>query len=95
MLNEVILAGRIVELPPLAAGSNELFCQMRIAVRRSALEPEEETVFPVRIWKGLASVANEKYQLGTAVAIRGRLDICEDAIVIIAERVLFIAAEGQ
>ena len=93
MINEVILVGRIVELPPLTCNSNELYCQMKIAVRKSAMEPDREIILPISIWKGLATIANEKYQLGTTVGIRGRLDVVDDFVEIIAERVSFISAE--
>ncbi len=95
MLNEVILVGRIVELPPLTCSTHDLYCQMKIAVRKSAMEPEKEIILPICIWKGLASVANEKYQLGTMVGIRGRLDVTDDFIEIIAERVSFISTDEQ
>jgi len=83
MLNQIVLIGKLNSLP--VEESNNTLWKIRIE--------NEDGVFPVYVWKGVADVLAEK-EVGTLIAIKGKLTNTDDVLTVVAERVSLIT-EGE
>ena len=83
MLNQVVLVGRLVDMPRYCA-DNELY-QIKICT-------DDDVTLPVFVWGGMAQTIEEKYPMGTIMGIKGKL-VCNIWIEILAERISFMTAK--
>ncbi|MBR0386073.1 MAG: single-stranded DNA-binding protein [Erysipelotrichaceae bacterium] len=96
MLNQVIMIGKVSSFPQ----RNEkdfVLASFTMEVERPYCEPDGShriDVFPVVLWRGVADVISEKHHLGEVVAVKGRLEMNNGIMEIIAERVSFITSQS-
>ena len=84
MLNQVLLVGKIYLKPVYDERWNLTEHPYKLFI-----EADNE-IFSVYIWKGLADVIDEKYDVGTMVGIKGSLTTWNGNIYVIGEKVSFI-----
>jgi single-stranded DNA-binding protein len=95
MLNQIILVGRIRKLPEADPGEDRRYCDLPIEVVRSYQNAQgefESDVFTVKVWRGAADIAREKYTVGNIIGVKARLeqDRTTGCPLIIAEKLSFI-----
>ena len=96
MLNQIVIVGKIKEMPRLTDESGLHFAEMLVEVQRSYRNSNDEyesDCFKVILWRGIAEITLEHYQVGTTVGIKGRLEAYKENLgQIVAERVSFITS---
>ena len=87
MLNQVVLVGKIHALP--AIGDKTMMVEVDQQFQSSD-GTYEKMIFPVKLWYGITMETIGHYSIGTYVGIKGRLEMCDNRIIIAAERVSYI-----
>ena len=98
MSNTVMLVGRIVNDPTLERNEDKKYSLITVAVTRSFKNVEgvyETDFIPVVLWKGIAEQTCEWCKKGDLIGIKGRLQMEEDKIEIIAEKVTFLSSKRE
>lgn len=111
MLNQLILVGRIINMPKLIELEEKKYCNLTVAVPRNYKNEkgEYDTDFiDIKIWGVIAESTTEYCKIGDIVGIKGRIETREidikdseykqKVIEIIAEKVTFLSSskkEGQ
>ena len=94
MLNQIIIVGKIKEMPKLTDESGLHFAEMVVEVQRSyrnSFDEYDNDCFRVILWRGIAEITLDHYQIGQTVGIKGRLEEYNNNLgQIVAERVSFI-----
>ena len=97
MLNQVIMIGKVASFPQ-RNEKDYVLASFTMEVERPYFTADgqpQSDLFPVTLWRGIADVISEKYHLGETVAVKGRLEMNNGSIEIIAERVSFITRHGE
>ena len=87
MLNQVVLVGKIHSLPTME--DKTLMVEVDQQFQNSD-GSYEKMIFPIKLWYGITKETISRYRIGTFVGIKGRLEMCDNEIVIAAERVSYI-----
>ena len=103
MINSVILVGRIVSKPEIREVSNgKNICEVTLALKRpfkNASNVYDTDYVKVKFWEYLAINVNEYCDKGSAIGIKGRLQVRKfpkeenkpDALEVIGEQLIFIS----
>lgn len=94
MLNQLVIIGRVTENPELIKGEEKDICNITIAIPRNYKNTngEFETDFiPVILWQSLADNVSQYCHKGDLVGIKGRIEVMDEKLVVIAEKVTFLA----
>lgn len=95
MLNQVVLVGRLsdeIKIEELEDGKKS--CRIVLAVPRSFKNEngEYETDFiDCQLWHGIAENTKEYCKKGDVIGVRGRLQVIEHNLVVVAEKVTFLS----
>ena len=99
MLNNCILVGRLVNEPTIEALENgRKRSEITLAVQRQFknTEGEYETDFvPVALYEGIADNTANYCKKGDVIGIKGRLQFKEDKLMVVAEKVTFLASKKE
>lgn len=99
MLNNTVLVGRLVNDPTineLESGTKASIITLAVPRSYKNMNGEYETDFiPVVLWKGIAENTAEYCHKGDMIGIKGRLQIKEDKIEVIAEKVTFLSSSKK
>lgn len=93
MLNQTVLVGRLVNEPVI---EEEKHCTITLAVPRSYKneEGEYETDFiPITLYQAIANNAVEYCKKGDLVGIKGRIQVIDNDIEIVAEKLTFLSSK--
>ena len=93
-----MLVGRIFNDPTLERNEDKKYSLITVAVTRSFKNVEgvyETDFIPVVLWKGIAEQTCEWCKKGDLIGIKGRLQMEEDKIEIIAEKVTFLSSKRE
>ena len=96
MMNNIMLVGRLtnnLEMKELESGNK--FTEMVLAVNRSFKNSDgiyETDLIPVIVWEGISKQVAEYCGKGDTIGVRGRLQMDNDRITVIAERVTFLSS---
>lgn len=96
MLNQTVLVGRLVKDPVIEEGKN--YCELTIIVPRSFKNAEgiyEEDIIPITLYQTIAHNAVDYCKKGDLVGIKGRIQVKENDIEIIAERITFLSSKKE
>ena len=97
MLNNVILVGRLVNKPTIERIENgKEISRITLAVQRALknTDRENETDFiPVELYEGIAEKTTEYCHKGDVIGVKGRLQIKEDKLIVMAEKVTFLSSQ--
>jgi len=105
MLNQIILVGRIVEVPKLDKTENgNSITKLKIEIDRNFRNAEgiyEEDLIEVTLWKGIAESVTHLAKVGSLVAVKGRIQTHSYTknkktylnYEIIAEKVIFLTGK--
>lgn len=96
MLNQTVIIGRLVSNPEITQVEERSLCNIQIAVPRSYKNDngEYETDFvPVMVWDGIATNLNEYCHKGDLVGVKGRIEMKDNQIIIIAEKITFLSSK--
>lgn len=89
MLNQVILVGKIKEMPKC---QKDQTIEMKVELEKLC---GTNTVI-IELWKGIAEVVSENYGVGWLVGIKGRILPNEDGYgKVVAERLSFIGPKDE
>lgn len=94
MLNQVVLVGKAVE----EIKTTENQATIVIAVSRSFKNEEglyESDNIPVVLYNGIMQNAKEYCNKGTLIGIKGRIQMIDNSITIIAERITFLSSKKE
>lgn len=77
MLNNIVIVGKISELPQIreTVMGNKV-CSLQVEVQRSFPNSDgvyESDIVPITLWKGMAEEALEYANIGSIIGIKGRL----------------------
>ena len=92
MLNQIIMIGKVASFP-VRNEKDYVLASFVMEVERPYSQPDgshKTDLLPVTLWRGVADVISEKHHLGETVAVKGRLEMNNGTMEIIAERVSFI-----
>lgn len=105
MLNQVVLVGRVAELPEIKETASGIkLAQMLIEVDRSFRNSQgeyEKDLFMCTLWRGIAETAIAQCEVGSLIGVKGRLqagnfDTKEHSkfyyCEVVAEKVSFLSA---
>lgn len=98
MLNQIVLVGRIVEKPTLIEKENKKYWQITLAVNRSFKNEEgiyETDFVPIVLWQGIAENVVEYCNKGDIVGAKGRIEMADDKIQIVAEKITFLSNKKE
>lgn len=96
MLNQTVIIGRLVSNPEITQVEERSLCNIQIAVPRNYKNDkgEYETDFvPVMVWDGIATNLNEYCHKGDLVGVKGRIEMKDNQIIIIAEKITFLSSK--
>lgn len=85
MFNQIILIGKIVELPDDASDPLVIEVLDNFKNREGALRL---TTFKSMLWKGLLDTLRSSHQVGDVIVLKGRLIVMDDKYQIITESLL-------
>lgn len=94
MLNQIVLVGRLTETPEVEEGK----AMITLAVPRSYKNEngEYDTDFiPVRLFKGIAESTAEYCKKSDLISIRGRVQMQENKLLVVAEKVTFLSSKRE
>lgn len=89
-MNYVQVVGRIHALPKVTKALNTQYSKIEVTVKsnfRNSCGQFRDDVFDIYLWKGMKSDLLASSSIGSWVGIKGRLELDEGKIVIIAEHV--------
>lgn len=96
MLNQIVLAGRLVNEPTIEElEDGRKRSEITLAVNRQFknADGEYETDFiPVELYEGIAEKNTEYCHKGDAIGVKGRLQIKEDKLIVMAEKVTLLSS---
>ena len=99
MLNQTVLVGRLVQDPEIKELENDKkVCNITLAVTRSYKNADgiyETDFIPVTLWQGIAENVKEYCKKGDLVGVRGRLQVREDKVEVIGEKVTFLSSKAK
>ena len=97
MLNQVILVGRLVKKPQVEKTENgKDYANITLAVSRSFKNEEgiyETDFINCTLWEGVAIQTSNYCKSGDIIGVRGRLEKIKDKVVVIAEKITFLASK--
>lgn len=94
MLNQIVLVGKVVE----EIKTTENQSTIVISVLRSFKNEEglyESDNIPVVLYNGIAQNAAEYCNKGTLIGIKGRIQMIDNNITIIAEKITFLSSKKE
>lgn len=95
MLNQVVLVGRLVEKPEFIENENgKKVCNITLAVPRSFKNSDgvyETDFINIILWNGIALNTIEYCAKGDLIAVKGRLQMHNDKLELIAEKMTFLS----
>ena len=99
MLNQIVLVGRLTENPTIKELENDRkVTTITLAVQRSYKNTDgvyETDFIPCILWNGIATNTTEYCKKGDVVGVKGRLQVREDKIEIVAEKVTFLSSKPK
>lgn len=98
MLNQTVLVGRISNDPVIEEMEDRKYCRITLAVPRSYKNEngEYDTDFiPITLWNGIAQNTLEYCKKGDLVGIKGRIQVKENDIEIVAEKLTFLSSKKE
>lgn len=98
MLNQTVLVGRLVNEPTLENNEDKRYSEITIAVTRSFknMNGEYDTdLIPIMLWEGIAVNTAEYLHKGDLIGIKGRLQVKEDKVAVVAEKVTFLSSKKE
>lgn len=96
MLNQIVIVGRLTSNPT-TIGERKV-CNITLAVPRSFknIDGEYETDFiPCTLFEGIAENTSKFCNKGDLIGIKGRLQITDNNIEVIAEKVTFLSSKAN
>ena len=99
MLNQTVLVGRLVQDPEIKELENDKkVCNITLAVTRSYKNADgiyETDFIPVTLWQGIAEQTTNYCKKGDLVGVKGRLQVREDKVEVVAEKVTFLSSRKE
>ena len=99
MLNQTVLVGRLVSDPQInETEDNRKVTTITLAVPRSYKNSEglyDTDFIPCVLWNGIAENTTNYCKKGDLVGVKGRIQIKEDKIEIVAEKVTFLSNNSK
>lgn len=99
MINQVIICGRLAEDIKVEKDEKNIeIAKINIIVTRPFKNVDgiyESDVIPCVLWAGMISKAIEYCHKGDLLGIRGRLQIMDDKIQVIAEKITFLSSNKE
>lgn len=99
MLNQVVLVGRLVAKPELVRDKNgKKVCNITLAVSRYFKNSDgvyECDFINVILWNGIAENTTEYCEKGDLVGVKGRLQMYNDKLELIAEKITFLSSSNN
>ncbi len=99
MINQLVLVGRIAKDLEIKESENgNKHCELVIAVKRSFKNSDgiyETDLIPCGVWCGIAENVVEYCQKGDVIGVKGRIQINENGIYVIAEKVTFVSSRKE
>ena len=92
-MNCFVLLGTMVSKPHNFTRDALSYAEFEVKVERNYRNNDGENVydvFKVILWRGISEITAEKYPVGTTVSIKGRMELRDQQICLIAERVSFV-----
>lgn len=97
MLNNLVIVGRLVSDPQINETENEKKVSIiTLAVPRNYKNSngEYDTDFiPVTLWQGIAEQTTNYCKKGDLVGVKGRLQVREGKVEVVAEKVTFLSSK--
>ena len=99
MLNQTVLVGGLVQDPEIKELENDKnACNITLAVTRSYKNADgiyETDFIPITLWQGIAENVKEHCKKGDLVGVRGRLQVREDKVEVVGEKVTFLSSKAK
>ena len=99
MLNQTVLVGKLTKTPEIMENQDgSKFTIITLAVSRSYknMNGEYETDFiPITLWQGIAEQTTNYCKKGDLVGVRGRLQVREGKVEVVAEKVTFLSSRKE
>lgn len=99
MINQIIITGRLAENPKIEKTENgtkrgRIKINCTRSYKNANGEYETDTI-PCILWRGVAEQTAEYCKTGDLIGIRGRIQITNEKIELIAEKVSFLASKKE
>ena len=94
MLNQIVLVGKVVE----EIKTTENQATIVIAVSRNFKNEEglyESDNIPVIVWNGIIEQTKDYCRKGDTIGIKGRIQMIDNNVTIIAERITFLSSKKE
>lgn len=99
MLNQTVLVGRLVSDPKInETEDNRKVTTITLAIPRSYKNKDglyDTDFIPCTLWNGIAENTTTYCKKGDVVGVKGRIQIKEDKIEIVAEKVTFLSSKTK
>ena len=97
MLNQVVLVGRMIneiEVKQNEEGRKQSIITLAVNRIYKNVDGEYETdMIPIILWYGIAENVKEYCKKGDVVGIRGRLQVIDEKLYVIADKVTFLSSK--
>ncbi len=102
MLNQIVLVGRVYQMPNLVKTANgSVIASLLLEVDRCFKNPDgivEKDIFNIQLWRGIAETCCDVLEIGSLIGVKGRIqahnyekqDLQYYNAEIIAEKVSFL-----
>lgn len=94
MLNQTVIVGRLLDEPIIEEIDNKKQSVITLSVSRSFKNEQGEYEFdniPILLWDGIAENAKEYCHKGDAIGVKGRLQVIDEKLYVIAEKITFLS----
>ena len=93
MLNQVVLVGRITEIPE-TEEKNKIIISVPRAFKNSDGEYDVDFI-PVQLFKPLNESVKEYLTTGDLVGVKGRLQVIDKELLVVAEKLTFLSSKSK
>lgn len=96
MLNQSLLVGRIVDTPVIVKEGDKSFTIVTLSVPRSFRNENGEydsDVIPCKLWNSIAENTVEYCKQGDLIGVKGRLEMTDSGLQVIADKVTFLSSK--
>lgn len=95
MLNQTVIVGRLLEEPIIEEVDNKKQAVITLSVPRIFKNEQGEYEFdniPIVLWNGIAENAKGYCHKGDLVGAKGRLQVIDEKIYVIADKITFLSS---
>ena len=98
MLNQIVIVGRLNKDPEIIKEDEKNMCNIELIVQRAYKNEKgeyETDKVPVTLYQGIADNTAEYCHKGDIIGVKGRIQVINDKLNIVAEKITFLASKKE